>query len=218
MMNYLNIRTDFQSFSEETSIEFAIQFFRKTHFSHFPVTKRKVFLGMISKKDVLSIEHKQKKIKEVAYVLHPFKAKNTVSFLELLGVFSTNKTNVLPVVRNEKYKGYVILQEFVNQIGTLPVFKHNSFILVVEKEEENHSFSEISQIIESNKGTILGMSVVELNEPNIRIEIRFKTFYFNEILQAFRRYDYQVVSKHQEDYYSENLEENSEYLERYLSI
>ena len=40
----------------------------------------------------------------------------------------------------------------------------------------------------------------------------------NEIVQTFRRYNYDIISKHEEDNYLSALKERSEYLEKYLSI
>ena len=40
----------------------------------------------------------------------------------------------------------------------------------------------------------------------------------NEIIQTFRRYNYEIISEHQEDAYIENLKERSDYLDKYLNI
>ena len=40
----------------------------------------------------------------------------------------------------------------------------------------------------------------------------------NNIIQTFRRYNYEIISEHQEDNYINNLKERSEYLDKYLNI
>jgi hypothetical protein len=40
----------------------------------------------------------------------------------------------------------------------------------------------------------------------------------NEIIQTFRRYNYTIVSEHNDDSYINNLKERSDYLDRYLNI
>jgi hypothetical protein len=40
----------------------------------------------------------------------------------------------------------------------------------------------------------------------------------NEIIQTFRRYNYEIISEHQEDNYINNLKERSDYLDKYLNI
>jgi hypothetical protein len=38
----------------------------------------------------------------------------------------------------------------------------------------------------------------------------------NEIIQSFRRYNYEIISEHQEDNYINSLKERSDYLDKYL--
>ena len=38
----------------------------------------------------------------------------------------------------------------------------------------------------------------------------------NEIMQAFRRYNYKIISSHQNDKYLEDLKYRLEYLQKYL--
>jgi serine phosphatase RsbU (regulator of sigma subunit) len=42
--------------------------------------------------------------------------------------------------------------------------------------------------------------------------------FLNEIIQTFRRYNYEIISDHQEDSYLLNLKERSDYLDKYLNI
>jgi len=48
--------------------------------------------------------------------------------------------------------------------------------------------------------------------------LKFDAPDINKIFQAFRRYNYKVLSDHQEDFYLEDLKERSIYLQKYLNI
>lgn len=37
-------------------------------------------------------------------------------------------------------------------------------------------------------------------------------------IQTFRRYNYEIISEHQEDTYITNLKERSDYLDKYLNM
>ena len=52
----------------------------------------------------------------------------------------------------------------------------------------------------------------------IKITVKFNAQDINEIIQSFRRYDYQVLSQHKEDYFLEDLKDRSDYLQKYLNI
>jgi hypothetical protein len=90
--------------------------------------------------------------------------------------------------------------------------------LHLEKEINTFSFSEVCQIVESNKGKIFGLFVTNNTPSTINITLKFDSQHVNEILQSFRRYNYTVISKHKEDFYLEDLKERSDYLQKYLNI
>jgi hypothetical protein len=77
---------------------------------------------------------------------------------------------------------------------------------------------EITQIIESNNGKILGLFVSEADNENTQVTIKISLGVMNEIIQSFRRYNYEIVSEHFEDNYINTLKERSDYLDKYLNI
>ena len=81
-----------------------------------------------------------------------------------------------------------------------------------------YSFSQISQIVEGNNGRILGLFISDSTNGKIQITLKIAAGGMNEIIQTFRRYDYEIVSNHEEDNYINNLKERSEYLDKYLNI
>ena len=40
----------------------------------------------------------------------------------------------------------------------------------------------------------------------------------NEIIQTFRRYNYSVLSLHEDDFYLQDLKDRSDYLQKYLDM
>jgi hypothetical protein len=57
-----------------------------------------------------------------------------------------------------------------------------------------------------------------LSKDTVEITVKVEHQNINEILQTFRRYDYQIVSEHPEDFFAEDLKEHSDYLNKYLNI
>ena len=78
--------------------------------------------------------------------------------------------------------------------------------------------SQIAQIVESNNGQVLGVFVSDADASTVEITIKIAMGSINEIIQTFRRYNYEIISEHQEDNYLSALKERSEYLEKYLNI
>ncbi|MCY1229202.1 hypothetical protein D9M72_415590 [compost metagenome] len=78
--------------------------------------------------------------------------------------------------------------------------------------------SQITQIVESNNGKLLGLFVSNVEADKVQITIKITLGAMNEIIQTFRRYNYEIISEHQEDNYLNALKERSDYLDKYLNI
>ena len=91
-------------------------------------------------------------------------------------------------------------------------------ILVIEKAFQDYTFGEVSQIVESNNAHLLGAFVSKMQDEMAEITIKITPTGMNQIIQAFRRYGYIIISEHQEDNFNKNLKDRSKYLDKYLNI
>ena len=219
MDNTPYILKEFNAFNLNTKISDIKAFFSTTTFSHFPVIENNLLVGLISETDVNSIEDDSKEIDEFHYLLNLFFTEKINNFIDFIRLFSLNETNLIPVINSKKeYIGYYDLMEVLHFFNETLFFKHQGIQLLLEKETSEYSFSEISQIIESNKGKVLGVFLVEIFANTTKISVKFDAADFNEIIQSFRRYEYTILSNHDEDFYLEDLKERSNYLQKYLNI
>ena len=88
----------------------------------------------------------------------------------------------------------------------------------MQKAILDYSMSQITQIVESNNGRLLGLFISEATTDTVQITVKISLGAMNEIIQTFRRYNYEIISEHQEDNYITNLKERSDYLDKYLNI
>jgi hypothetical protein len=116
------------------------------------------------------------------------------------------------------YLGYYELEDIVKFFHETPFLREQGGIIVIKKSIQEYSMSQITQIIESNNGKLLGLFVSEADVENVQITIKIAIGAMNDIIQTFRRYNYEIVSEHQEDNYLNSLKERSEYLDKYLSM
>ena len=125
----------------------------------------------------------------------------------------------MPVLNDKnEYLGYYELNDIIGLFNDTPFFSEPGGILIVEKGLNDFSFSEVSQIVESNDGKLLGCFISKIEKDVAQITIKIGNTGLNDIIQSFRRYSYNIVSGHEEDTYIENLKERSEYLNKYLNI
>ena len=89
---------------------------------------------------------------------------------------------------------------------------------IVKKEINNFTMSEVTQIIEGNNSKIFGVLISEIENNTVEITLKISIGNLNDIIQTFRRYEYEIISEHQEDAFINDLKERSDYLDKYLSI
>jgi len=216
IIKYIN--NDFKAFNIEDSVESLQYFFAEYTFTHFPILKDGVYIGCIPTEDLINFESK-KQLKDYINFLEGFYVRNNMMWLDVLEVFTQNNTNIIPVLdQNNKYLGYYELNDVIRGFYETPFLRENGGILVIEKPVNDYSMSQIGQIIESNNGRVLGMFVSNLTLETVQVTVKITLGSLNEIIQTFRRYNYEIISEHQEDEYLENLKERSDYLNKYLNI
>jgi CBS domain-containing protein len=213
------ILKEFKAFTLETSISDIKSFFEETTFSHFPVVEMDTFLGMISEADIEGIDSYNATLNDYQYLLHHFSIKEHNNILAVLELFAINNTNIIGVINNKKeYLGYYDLIDVLHTFNSTTFFKSEGEILLIEKAAKEYSTSEVCQIIESNKGAVLGIYINENDGVTARLTVKFSSNDVNEIIQSLRRYDYTILTNHEEDFLLEDLKNRSDYLQKYLDI
>jgi Mg/Co/Ni transporter MgtE len=161
----------------------------------------------------------EKSINDYRYSFEGFFVRDTMIWLDVLEVFARNNANVVPILEvNNKYIGYYEITDVIKFLNETPFLKETGGIIVVEKPTADYSMSQITQIVESNNGKLLGVFVSEANAEKVQVTIKITLGSVNEIIQTFRRYNYEIVSEHNEDNYLNSLKERSEYLDKYLNM
>ncbi len=212
------INNDFKAIDSQEIIAFVQDFFTEVPYSHFPVLNEGVYIGSIASDDVETFDS-DKQVSDYKYGLEGFFARKNMIWLDVMEVFAKNDTNVVPVLdENNLYSGYYELEDVVKFFSETPFLKEQGGIIVVKKEILDYSMSQITQIVESNNGKVLGVFVSDADASTVEITIKIAMGSINEIIQTFRRYNYEIISEHQEDNYLSALKERSEYLEKYLNI
>lgn len=194
------------------------ELFNELTYSHLPVENNGIYLGCISENDVRCFEP-EKAIEDYQYALEGFYARNNDYWLDILEAFAQNQSNILPVLDEEnKYLGYVELNEIISLFNDTPFFSEKGGILVIEKSFKDYSFSEVSQIVESNNAHLLGAFLSKIEDDMAQVTVKVNATALNGIIQSFRRYGYNILSDHQEDVFNKNLKDRSQYLDKYLNI
>lgn len=192
--------------------------FAEYPFSHFPVMEGDVYIGCANAEDteLMDIE---KPVGDNRFSFGRFFVRDTTIWLDVLEAFAKNETDIMPILdNNNKYLGYYEIADIMRFFHETPFLKENGGILVVEKSIADYSMSEAAQIVESNNGKLLGLFVSEANLEKVQVTLKISMGGLSEIIQTFRRYNYDIISEHQEDTYLNTLKDRSDYLDKYLNI
>ncbi len=207
------INNDFKPFSSSETVAEIQDFFADITYSHFPIMDNGIYLGCISSVDAETFET-GKKISDFRYSFEGFFVRESMIWLDVLEVFARNNSNIVPILNEaNNYIGYYEITDVIKFLNETPFLKETGGIIVVEKPTADYSMSQITQIVESNNGKLLGVFVSEANAEKVQVTIKTTLGAMNEIIQSFRRYNYEIVSEHHEDNYLNTLKERSEYLE-----
>jgi CBS domain containing-hemolysin-like protein len=212
------ITNDFKAIDSQDTIADVQDFFNDLHFSHFPVIEDGIYIGSIAADDIVTFET-DKKIADYRFTLEGFFVRTNTIWLDVLEIFAKNHTNLVPVLdENNKYVGYYEIEDIMRFFHETPFLKEPGGIIIVKKAVLDYSMSQITQIVESNNGKLLGLFISEADVESVQVTLKITLGAMNEIIQTFRRYNYEIISEHQEDNYINNLKERSDYLDKYLNI
>ncbi len=212
------IINDIKPLNVNDSIKDAQLLFNQLTYSHIPIKKDDIYIGCISETDAHCFES-SKSLLEFLYTIEGFYVRANAPWLDVLGTFAQSNSNIMPVLDEKNvYLGYYELNDIISLFNETPFFAEPGGVLIVEKGLNDYSFSEISQIVESNNAKLLGAFVSKTENDVVQITIKIGSSGLNDIIQTFRRYSYNIVSGHEEDLFIQNLQERSDYLKKYLNM
>ena len=197
----------------------AREVFNRFPHSHLPVVDERLFYGALEREGLYLLKGDSKMLSEHKELIHPFYATPRMNWFEVLQYFATYNTDFMPVLNADKeFIGYYELNDFLNMFKCTPFLHEEGVILVLAKHVNDYSFSEISQIVESNNATLFGAFVSRIEEDMAQITLKLSLHDINNTLHSFRRYNYEILNEFEKDKYLEELNERSQYLQKYLNI
>ena len=211
------ILNDFNPLDINSTIESAKKLCNELLISHIPIVENGKLIGCFSQSDIQTIEDPTLKIDQYLELLIQFNSTPSTTTLELFSVFATYDSNIIPVTIENNYIGYYELSDILDVFSSSPFLATQGSIVLVQKNKREFTMSEISQIIESNNGTLLGAYQSEIKDDTVIITLKITSQEVNEIIQTFRRYNYTIISNHSEDIYMEELKDRAAYLQKYLN-
>ncbi len=216
-INY--ILKDIRPFKLKNDVAQMKKTFEQYPFSHLPVVDDKIYYGAIAREEIEMLKDDAHTLNEFRQLIQPFYVTENMNWFEVLQYFASHNSNLMPILSSDKkYVGYFELDDFLNMFKCTPFLHEEGVILVVSKNINDYSFSEISQIVESNNATLFGAFVSKIENEIAQITLKLSLHDINNTLHSFRRYNYVILNEFEKDKYLEELNDRSNYLQKYLNI
>lgn len=211
------ITKDYPTFSREDDIQEAYSAALEFGFTHIFVVEDGVLLGGITRECLA--EYESGKISQLEMYLEKFVLLEHTQIWDAIKLFQGFSANIVPVISmQEKYLGYVDYTDIFHEFSHYPLFSENGATLTIQTQSLHYSFSEISQIVESNQARIYGCFISRINEEHIHITLKIRSEHLSSIGETFERYGYTIVQKYYHDEKSEWIQDRFSFLQKYLEI
>ena len=155
----------------------------------------------------------------LTYQVAPFFVRLTDDLASITDTFILHASNLLPVLDEEMHiKGmlpktaltaHLLESSFLTEPGTT---------LIIEAKTEAYSLSTVVQLVESNNTKLLGVLVLQTKDNKTQLLLRLSEKNIETIIQDFRRFDFDILSHHEEDLHQNKLMEHANYLNKFLNL
>lgn len=214
------INIDIPPLSMNQSGEDAISVMEEYMVRHLPIVEDREVMGMVSEEMILDND-------QDAMILSyrgsdsPVFVHSEDHILEILAFFAkTNLTCVAVVDAQIKYVGMITLQQLMMRFASEYSFDEPGAIIVLELNKVDYSLTEISRIIESEKGTILSCLISQQREDSniLLVTLKINLQDIQYVKATFERFNYNIVAAFSEVKYVDTLSERYEALMHYLNM
>ncbi len=189
------------------------------HVRHLPIVNNEELLGVISEDDILSQNIDAAVGSYALSMRKPFVEIHT-NIMEIMNIMAEYNLSSVPVIdSNNVYKGMVLLQDILIFFSKSATFHQPGSVIIIEINRQDYSMVEISQIVEMEKASVIGLFIYEHANPNsIRLILKINTQNLEHILAALERYNYNVEASFSENNLNESLQDRYDSFMRYLNV
>lgn len=212
-----NISKDYPSFDVSQKVEDVYGTISAFGYSHVFVTKKGTYQGALSLETLE--ESPGKKVADLMVHAERFAVLNESSMLDSVKLFYTFNANVVPVLdENEKYLGYLCIDDVLGEFSKYPIFSETSALLIIETSAKTYSMTEIAKIVESNHAKFYGAFINKMNEDIVQVTMRISNDNLSSVDETLDRYGYAVVHKFYSDEKEDLLKDRYQFFQKYLEL
>ncbi|HFA51775.1 MAG TPA: CBS domain-containing protein [Bacteroidetes bacterium] len=186
---------------------------------HLPIVNNRQLLGLVSEDDIL-VHNVHEPIGSYQLSLIKPYVKKSDHLYEVMRLLAEHQLTVIPVVDEEgDYLGMVSLEDVLNYFAKTAAFSETGSIIVLEFQARGYSLAEIARLVEAENASILSTFVTSDPDSSVvEVTLKINRQDTHSILNAFKRFGYEIKASFNEEEYLESLKERYDALMSYLSV
>lgn len=219
MLNKELISATIPTLNLNDSVYQALELMSEFHVMQLAVVADEKYLGLVSEDDLMNVDEKLTlQTLEARFSKAAVRAGSY--FMEAVQLVNDHTLSIIPVVEPENvFAGVITAADLLKQLGKATGASEPGGIIVLEMEQRNFSFSEISKLVETNDAQITQLNTWwDGNNGSFLVTLKINKFEISDIISTFQRYEYQVKYYFGEELYENELRSNYDHLMNYLSI
>jgi acetoin utilization protein AcuB len=198
----------------------ALQMMNDCHVSHLAVDDDGKYVGLVNEEGLMQAPDDTVELKELIEGFPAFFIKENDHFLKALQLAVENRLSVVPVINdNKELLGVVSYREMLKQASEFMNVKDPGGLIVLEMENSNYSFSEISRLVETNDAQITQLNTYTDPQTGLmQVTVKVNKTEISDIVATFQRYEYNIKYYFGEEMYENELRSNYDNLMNYLKL
>ena len=219
MLNKEMISSSIPSLKLTDSVFQAMELMAECYVKQLPVVAGDKYVGLVYEDDLMNLEDTAE-LESVSTHFSKVSVHGNMHFLDAVQTANDYHLTVVPVVEKDSdFIGIIVIGDLLRQLGKITGASEPGGVLVLEMDQRNFSFAEISKLIETNDAQITQLNTSWDNgSDSFLVTIKINKFEISDIVATFQRYDYQVKYYFGEELYENELKDNYDHLMNYLSI
>ncbi|MFM8255244.1 MAG: CBS domain-containing protein [Bacteroidota bacterium] len=202
------------------SVATALAMMEDEQLTHLPVVEGTTYQGLVSRETLYEVSDDSIALDQLGWPLPRPSVKPTDHFLAAVQVMGEQGLSLVPVItEQQELLATISALEITTAIGKFLGLQAGGALLVLEKEAQHYTASEVAKLVESNDAQLLQLNTtLNAQTGHIQITIRLNKYEVSDVIATFQRYDYTVRFYVGEEQYANELKSNYDHLIHYLKI
>ena len=213
------MKSEFTAVQSTERVANALAHLEENQLPHVIVVHEDQYMGILDEEELLD-QDPNTTLQELRQWMIPAAVKLDEFFLIAVKQMARYELEFIPVINNDhQLIGKIDISRLLPTLSTFVGADEPGGMIVLEMDQRNFSFGEISRLVETNDAQITQLNTfVHPSTGMLQITLQLSTQEVSDVVATFQRYEYNVVFYMGEEQYTNELKENYHHLMNYLNI